>query len=143
MARAKKIQMTPELAEGVAAAVQSLLGTGDFLEPVEFMMDIAMGRDPRHASEVWEWSQEIQKKNGRKPPSPGQWDLLLDVIREHHRQKEVPLELSTRVMAQLMEYMQPKLKQIEVTTTDQEGGAATPLTKGEAKGFWKYFDGRY
>lgn len=107
--------------------------------PVEFLTQIMGGTDPRRVSQVYLKVLALEEEYEGAAPDDWDWQELVDLIKAEYRGSIVEIGKSQDAAKQLMEYMHPKRKAIEVS---QKGKAEVTgkLSRLEIKRLRKEFD---
>jgi len=117
----------------------------DIDDPINFQIALMAGDDPREQSYLLELLTETFELYDEDleffdMPSRDQWDHITRHIQEFYKFRPVPIEVSERAGARILEYTCPKLKSVTVETTGGAIATTEPLTEEEAKLFWKTFN---
>lgn len=119
--------------------VKSLCEELKIPSPVEFLTQIMGGTDPRRVSLVYLKIKALEEEYGEQPPDEWDWHELIDLIKHEYRGSIVAIDKSQDAAKQLMEYMHPKRKAVEVTQKAAQV-ASGKLTKLEIRRLRKEFD---
>lgn len=125
--------------ETAETKVQTLCSELKIPSPVEFLTRIMGGTDPRRVSSVYLKIKELESEYGTEPPDEYDWLDLVELIKQEYRGSIVEISKSQDAAKQLMEYMHPKRKAIEMTQVAQVVDS-TKLTRREIKNLRKAFD---
>lgn len=107
--------------------------------PVKFLTQIMGGTDPRRVSLVYQRILALEEQNGDEPPDEWDWLELVELIKQEYRGSIVEIGKSQDAAKQLMEYMHPKRKAVEVTQKSK-GIPTGKLSRLEIKRLRKEFD---
>lgn len=133
--------MIGENPETISSHISELCKEQNSVSPIEFLVRLMSGHDPRLKSRVKELADKIRKDRGTCIPTRKQWTDLCKVIDRDYSSKPVPLSQSTSAATQLMSYEHAKRKAVETKdTTPVQTISDKPLTKREIADLRKTFD---
>lgn len=119
--------------------VESLCKELGLPDPIGFLTQIMSGTDPRTVAQVYLKTMAMVEEYGDEPPDAWDWLELVEMIQESYRGSIVNIKQSQEAAKQLMEYMHPKRKAIEVTQ-EVKSVAAEKLSRLELRRLKKAFD---
>jgi len=108
-------------------------------EPIQFLTNMMGGIDPRRVSIVYLKIQALEEEYGNEPPDAWDWMDLVELIKQEYRGSIIEIGKSQDAAKQLLEYMHPKRKAMDIVTTHKTI-TDIPLSKNEVKRIRKQFD---
>lgn len=125
--------------ENAKEKVENLCKELNTVDPISFLTNIMSGKDPRRVSLVYLKIKALEEEYGEEPPDEWDWLELIDLIKREYQFSIVDIGKSQDAAKQLLEYMHPKRKSVDVTDTTKEVMTSS-LNPREIKLLRKEFD---
>lgn len=124
----------------VESQIEELCQKKQSLTPVDTLVELMSGRDPRTASKVFILLEQLDSQNGIDPPDEYDWLVLRELIISELKSSIVDINTVKDAAKQLMEYTHNKRKAVEVTTKTAEIVSSTKLSRRDIRLLKKEFD---
>lgn len=113
--------------------------------PLEFLVNIQAGKDPRRTSSIYKQLGLIRNEFGDDPPPAGSWLWMemCDMIEQDYQQAPVELSQSAAAAKQVAEYVYSKKRNIQIKADITQDTVASNLTAREVKLFEAKFNSKY
>ena len=122
--------------------IADLCKTADVPDPVEFLVQLMSGSDPRYNSRIFDMIEEIEDEFGEDPPDESTWQELKSYIKDKYRHAPILLAESHSAARQIMEYTHAKKRQIDIDAKLDADIRVSDLTNREIKRFNRRFKRR-
>ncbi len=129
--------------EDIEKKIKKLCRKHKVVEPLEFLAQIAAGKDPRYISDLFDRVIAIEEQYGDDVPDEWDWLEIKEVIKERYKHFLVPVNESTKAANQLLEYSHAKKKQVTHSGNIETTNVVQPLTRKEIRQFTRKFNHRY
>lgn len=129
--------------------VARLCGETDVPEPAEFLASVMSGTDPRRRDPLLRSLvlSAVRENGGDRttPPSPDDWSFIVDLVLDSglYDAEPVPLDVSYAAAKELLQYLESKLKAVEVSGTLDANVHVVPLSDEEIQRFKEIWDSRF
>jgi len=129
--------------------VSRLCDRTDVPEPGEFLASLMSGSDPRRRDPLLRSLvlAVVRESGGDQsiPPNSEDWSEIVSLVLDSglYETEPVPLEVSTAAARELLQYLEAKLKAVEVSGDLDVNLRVVPLTDDEIKRFKGIWDGQF
>ena len=129
----------------IVKRVREICDENGYRDPIEFLVHAQAGVDPRDdLSLLYQLVVEaIQGKEPGELPEPDQWVMIRDLVLSDpvYAKNHIVHSASLKAATELLKYLAPGLKAIEIKTDDGEARKAIlePLTADEIESFEEKF----
>lgn len=121
--------------------LRELVNKGECKDPLVFLESVMTGQDPRQLSSIYELIMEIDSFCDGDV-SKDDWHEILDHVMTRFKYKTVSMADSMNASKTLAEYLHPKRKQVEISSSTSSSGdpSSHPLTEDEIDLFKEKFN---
>lgn len=119
--------------------LRELISQGECGDPLVLLESLSCGIDPRRTSLIKDLVDDINEFNDGNI-SASDWEEVVKLVNKKYDYEKVSVDVSLAAAKSLSDFLHPKRKHIDTTSTNGSSGSSTKLTEEEIEIFKEKFN---